>query len=54
MIERLKEFIKNNQKDLYLALLILLISLMSFSFGFLAGRYIQKEPLIFESPETQE
>ncbi len=46
MLNRLKEFLKKNFKEIVLAIFIVLISLLSFALGFILAK-IQKPPLIF-------
>lgn len=48
MLAKIQEFIKQNQKNILLATVVILISLLSFAIGYLVAKYQQKEPLRFE------
>jgi len=48
MLAKIKQFIKNYQDDIILAIGVILISLLSFAMGYLVAKYQPKEPLRFE------
>jgi hypothetical protein len=48
MLKDFKEFIKKNQVDIILALIVFLLSLLSFAAGYLLAKNQQKQPLRFE------
>ncbi len=45
MLSKIKKFVKDNKGNILLLISIVLISLLSFGVGFLAGVNQQKEPL---------
>lgn len=54
-LEKVKSWVKENDSDLYVALLIFLVGLASFGLGRLSVYWPQKEPItITESPLLQE
>jgi hypothetical protein len=52
MIPKIKRFVKENKKDIVLFLAIILVSMFSFSLGYIIAKMEEKEPLVFEQPST--
>lgn len=50
---KIKQWIKNNQKDIVLFVGVILISLFSFAMGYLVCKEELKQPLIFETIEEE-
>mgnify|MGYP001576693841 FL=1 len=48
LLQKIKAFVKGNQKDLFLAVLVFLISLASFGLGRLSAVWPAKEPITIE------
>ena len=48
MLADIKEFVKRCRADIILAMGVILISLLSFSLGYISADYQDKTPLIFE------
>ncbi len=53
MLTEIKEFVKKNQSDIILFIGVVLISLLSFAMGYIVAKTQEKEPIRFESPETE-
>lgn len=51
MIAKYVQFVKNNKDDIILFIGVILISLLSFSAGYLTARYQEKEPIRIESSD---
>jgi len=49
MIPKIIQFVKNNNKEILLFLGVMLISSLSFTFGYITGKSEQKTPLQFEN-----
>jgi hypothetical protein len=47
-MQKIKEFFKNNSKEIILAIFIILISLLSFALGFIVAKFQEKKPLKIE------
>jgi len=48
ILTKIKGFVKDNLGDIILIITIILISLLSFSVGFIIAKYQEKLPLQFE------
>jgi len=51
MLSKIIQFVKHNQGDIILLIGVILISLLSFAAGYIAGAWPEKEPIQIE--ETQ-
>jgi len=49
---QIKSFLKANQRDLYLAALVFLVSVASFGLGRLSAIWPEKEPIVIENQES--
>ena len=52
LLTKIKSFLKENQRDLYLAALVFLVSVASFGLGRLSAIWPQKEPITIENHES--
>jgi hypothetical protein len=50
MIPKIKRFVKENKEDILLFIAVVLISMFSFSLGYIIAKMEEKEPLQFEQP----
>jgi len=50
MIPKIKRFVKENREDILLFVAVVLISMFSFSLGYIIAKMEEKEPLQFEQP----
>ncbi|MBI4359181.1 MAG: hypothetical protein HY577_01150 [Candidatus Nealsonbacteria bacterium] len=50
MLTKLVNFVKDHSQDVILALLVALLSLLSFATGYLTARYQERESIQIESP----
>ena len=50
MLTKLKAFVKDHAQDIVLAMMVVLISLLSFAAGYLTAQYQQEEIIQIESP----
>jgi hypothetical protein len=48
MIPKIQEFVKRNRGDILLFIAVFLISMFSFSLGYIIAKMEEKEPLSFE------
>ena len=53
LLQKIKPFLKDNQRDLYLAALVFLVSTASFGLGRLSVIWPQKEPIVIENQESR-
>ncbi|MEK9148267.1 MAG: Ada metal-binding domain-containing protein [Patescibacteria group bacterium] len=51
LLQKIKSFLKENQRDLYLASLVFLVSVASFGLGRLSVIWPEKEPIRIENQE---
>ena len=54
MLARISLFVKENQRELILLIGVILISSLSFAFGYITAKTEEKNPLEFEEPTTDE
>lgn len=54
MLNKIKEILKKNSKDIILAIFIILISLLSFALGFIFAKIQEKKPLKIEKSTNSE
>ena len=54
MLARISHFVKENRRELILLIGILLISSLSFAFGYIIAKTEEKNQLKFEDPITDE
>ena len=52
LLDRIKAFLRENQRDLYLAVLVFLMSVASFGLGRLSAIWPEKEPIRIENLES--
>ena len=52
MLLELTQFFKKHQKDLVLLIFVILISLLSFTIGFIVAKQKEREPLRIEQHDT--
>jgi len=50
MIPKIKRFVKENREDILLFVAVVLISMFSFSLGYIIAKMEEKKPLQFEQP----
>ncbi len=50
MLPKIRDFVKKNKFDIILFLGVVLVSLLSFSLGYITAKMEEKEPLKFEEP----
>ncbi len=50
MITKIIQFVKAHQEDVLLFIAVMLVSMFSFSLGFIVAKMEEKEPLQFEQP----
>ncbi len=50
MITKIIQFVKANREDVLLFIAVMLVSMFSFSLGFIIAKMEEKEPLQFEQP----
>ncbi len=50
MISKIRSFVKKNKQDILLFFAIVLISMFSFSLGYITSKIEEKEPLKFKEP----
>ncbi len=50
MIAKITTFVKKNSRDIFLLVIVFLVSLLSFSIGYITAKMEEKEPLMFETP----
>jgi len=50
MLSKIKEFVKGNLGDILLFIAVFLVSMFSFSIGYITAKMEEKEPLEFEEP----
>jgi hypothetical protein len=50
MIPKIKRFVKENKEDILLFIAVVLVSMFSFSLGYIIAKMEEKEPLQFEQP----
>ena len=50
MITKIQRFVKKNSRDILLFVAVMLVSLFSFSLGYITSKMEDKEPLHFEEP----
>jgi len=48
MLTKIKQFVKTYQTDIILVIGVILISLLSFTMGYIVAKQQEKTPLIFE------
>ena len=48
MLTKIKQFVKDYKNDIILLSFVILISLLSFAFGYIIAEYQEKEPLKIE------
>jgi hypothetical protein len=48
MIPKIKRFVKENKEDILLFIAVVLVSMFSFSLGYIIAKIEEKEPLQFE------
>ena len=48
MIPKIKRFVKANKEDILLFIAVVLVSMFSFSLGYIIAKIEEKEPLQFE------
>ena len=53
LLEKVKAWLQANQKDLYLAALVFLMSMASFGLGRLSAIWPEKEPIVIENQESR-
>lgn len=53
LLQKIKVFFKENQKDLFLAALVFLVSAASFGLGRLSAIWPTEEPLVIEEPKEE-
>lgn len=53
LLQKIKALFKENQKDLFLAVLVFLISAASFGLGRLSAIWPVKEPIVIEEPKGE-
>ena len=51
MLSNFLKFVKKNQQDIVLLIGVVLISLLSFSIGFITAKQQEKQPLQFQTTE---
>jgi ABC-type polysaccharide/polyol phosphate export permease len=54
MITKIKTFVKENIEDILLFLAVILVTMFSFSLGYITAKLEEKEPLLFEEPVYSE
>ncbi len=54
MLTKIIEFVKKNSEDILLFIAITLVSMFSFSLGYIIAKTEEKEPLKFETPVYKE
>ncbi len=52
MLAKISEFVKGHYSDILLALIIILIGMLMFACGFIAARYLEKQPLQIDGAYT--
>ncbi len=50
MIAKITTFVKKNSRDIFLLVVVFLVSMLSFSIGYITAKMEEKEPLVFETP----
>lgn len=50
MIPKIKRFVKENKEDIILFIGVILVSMFSFSLGYIIAKIEEKEPLQFQEP----
>ncbi len=50
MITKIKKFVKVNKEDVLIFIAVILVSMFSFSLGYIMAKMEEKEPLQFEEP----
>lgn len=50
MLPKIKNFVKKNISDILLVVAVILVSVFSFSLGYITAKIEEKEPLNFEEP----
>ena len=53
LLQKIKSLLKDNQRDLYLAALVFLVSMGSFGLGRLSAVWPEKEPITIEGPKDE-
>ena len=53
LANKIKSFLKENRRDLFLAALVFLVSMGSFGLGRLSAVWPEKEPITIEEPEDE-
>ncbi len=53
IIAKIEQFVKSYKNDIILLIGVILISLLSFAFGYIAAKQQEKEPLQFEMTNDQ-
>ena len=48
MLQKIKQFVKENQADIILVIGVILISLLSFAVGYIIAKQPEKEPIQIE------
>jgi hypothetical protein len=52
MLSKIVGFVKVWQSDIILFVAVFLIALLSFAFGYLSAKMEDKQPVIFEQPQS--
>ncbi len=54
MISKISNFVKENRGDILLFISVVLVSMFSFSLGYIVSKIEDKEPLMFEDYQEKE